>query len=342
MIRWFRLIALLAALSAGVEASIILPNCPWDELKARLDRPASVPLKTVLDRYLRRYEAKLEDPTVGVELEGIIPTGKSLGEIAEQLRPLVAAAAGVALEEVRVEGTHVSIYRNGSAWSFEVKEDKSIQPPEGYRDIEITSPILASEQDIQALLAVVKALPSLGMRAEPITGGLHVHTGAGGPAKGKLILVTDGNPEAIRKENEAKESAQVAELAVLFKVCSLVERQLPQAFMVSPQRSSFLQPMDPALLAKIDQGTVTLADLQKTGEGTREKPGLRFTKHGTFEGRHGNSTIDPVLVERDLRFWRALKKSVQAKDPALFKYLSETPEWSVDIHEISRLIGAPL
>jgi hypothetical protein len=190
--------------------------------------------------------------------------------------------------------------------------------------VEVSTPILKTEADLQWLYAVLDDLKTGGLRAAPTRGGVHVHVGLPEPRSRRALLVA----------------------AVYMKVVQAIEWEWMRRLGVSGLRQ--LQPLSQLTVERIDSGPNELrvaffsalrdfllanpAGVQAFLDDDRYLPRsdalpiplVRLQKLlnlGTIETTVWNSTLDPAEISGAVRFSRALASKLLAQDPPFMAFL---------------------
>lgn len=137
------------------------------------------------------YEFTQDGPTVGIELEGILPRHFTYTDLRDGVKNAfkeqLSSQLGVTQIEV-IDGTDhrgntkalLRYVKGGHTYTWEFKHDYSVESKDvGMQDIEIASPVLRNKEDFDFYFSVIDFLKSkFGLQAEPYTGGFTFISGS--------------------------------------------------------------------------------------------------------------------------------------------------------------------
>jgi hypothetical protein len=281
--------------------------------------------------------------TVGVELEGIIPgenRDNAFARMTKELKRRFAQLYPRAAVEVENydyktrrgeprKGTKIIVtQRNGHEIIWHLRDDGSIQAPDGYVGIELVSPILKYQEDIKRYYAVVDTMTASGMKAQENSAALQAHVGFSedGPLSKTAVTAP----------------AKVAEALVMIWTFAKVEDEIMKHFGVHPKRQKFTMPTPKTILKDISRGEI---DIENTNlfDLINNHYNYRYWalnvhslfQFGTVEVRFANSTTDLDKIEKFLDFSRKIVRAVRTKDTRLLGLLVKYRHESIPLPELA-------
>ena len=264
----------------------------------------------------------------GIEWEGLRPPTINLRRLITLLSQELEGR-GIRIDAIDPE-THTLRFRRGNeVYLIEVKNENFWKDDEA---TEIVSPILRNASDRQLFLDLIGRLPALGLRELPDHAGVHFHF--------------DFN------------AAAPAEILVLLRAWSLVEKEVMSRAGVRAARMSYNNPVLPRvenLLRDLANGTWNPSQMDaftslmsyfrdETGRVSRQfSLNLdALTKHGTVEFRFMNSTTNSVEIARYHRFTGALVAAVRRRDPLLLDWLARASQGEhATVENLAQALGVP-
>ncbi|MBL7671062.1 MAG: amidoligase family protein [Bdellovibrionaceae bacterium] len=239
--------------------------------------------------------------TVGVEVEGVLP-GQNQWDVYSRMRfevvNILEHSTGVARVAPHPLANFIEFDFNGRTHVFTIKLDGTIKPPQGFFGIEITSPIMHNEQELEIFTHIVSELNSrLGYTPEPSSTGLHVHLGF---------------------KDSSEEEKKLTLLAF-----EALESTLHAHFKPNPGRRGHLA----SVVGQTDRWSAARLDF--IGFLTRihgEFPNIRMShlregNYGTIEVRFFNSTMNRQKIIQAVNLVRFVIAKIRLRDPLLLKLL---------------------
>ena len=281
--------------------------------------------------HYKPWNTKKHPITVGVEIEAIVPkkitNPKWLALIAQKLK-----RAYPRLEVVRTSSNTLQYKTSprSPVHEYQTKEDVSIHYPEGYRGVELVSPVLSKPRDLQSFYQIIKSLATDGGGVPaPLSAGVHVHIG-------------------FRKASDE-------ELSFLTWLLASVEKQVYSKFQVFHTRKKYANPtsahVKDAYKEKIktykSQDPLCPTDelLKKTvpisSVDLQRCRGLNlqaFDRQQTVEFRYFNSTLNVAKIEGFIRFAKGVSTAVRTQDPRLIQFLKQHPQ-HIDLEALLQALG---
>ncbi len=260
--------------------------------------------------------------TVGVEVEGVIPSSTSY----DQLAQMIIAHVRSRFPEQRVrmddEANEFSQFGNvylewgprGQGQQLAIKMDGSLPGDGVINGVEITSPILRTPRDFQIFSSIMEHLIESGIYKAHPKAGVHVHIGMPG--------------------------AQAREVALLVRAFTAVQDPAYEHFQVLRSRERFAERLSPRylrLLTRVSQVTRKMNELYSRFH--HKFTGLNLIHLGndrmrTVEFRLFNSTEDIGEMQRAIAFSASLVEQVRTRGPFIQSLLRETPSDSEAFEEL--------
>lgn len=274
------------------------------------------PLK-VLESSFQRITPRpdlLQKETLGVEFEGVVPNAGQSDEIS--LFNGLARTRAMESEVLTFDDVVQFPSRLGFNRWFRLKQDPSINnlnfnqggdPQLLHPDksgVEVVSDILKNEAEIEDYWTLLRDLAGSGeLRAEPVTGGMHVHVGF--------------------------ENPYPAEVGFIVGITAVLEREILEFVQASPIRTVSVHPVDVEAFEPLIMGADDVRDVRawmSTHIPVNHRPVISFDKLGkyrTIELRFFPSSLNPVLTRFAVEFSRRFVRSVRGKDSRWLAFLRE-------------------
>lgn len=235
------------------------------------------------------------------------------GRVRERLAQIVQRRIQEEFPNIEVLITQITIYKeyeyivhyelNGRTYEYAVKHDGTIKPPPVHIGVELNSPKLYTQQDINLFYDILRILKTEGNAKTSYTAGVHVHIGF---------------PEA-----------HPHEIALALSLFAAFEQQIHNAFSVLPERrrkyAEFTEYKALSFLRKTDNNSFTIRDIQEPisikGHGLNIISS--FQKFGTVEFRLFNSSLSPRQIGQMIDFAQSFIRAIREKDPKLVKLVTE-------------------
>jgi hypothetical protein len=285
-----------------------------------------------------QYVAKLSSPTIGVEVEGVIPKEIGLKGMFEVLSkelklefPKLNMNSRDLIDVIRTGeerlikeisyATSSPTAKYGGRAVWRVREDGSIKPPTGYEGAEINSPIMRTIDDKNRFYRILNSWVESGLRAEKSSAGIHVHVGF--------------------------QKAHLSEILLLVKAFSLIEVELIDFFEVEKSRRHFAEITPESLLEELEKinekassdiNPNELKDLSRDTERYKEFIEKHYDykywalnlkslfSFGTVEFRIWNSTMDIAEIKTMIEFASGLVHGIRSKNPKLLEFIKNPPK----------------
>lgn len=239
--------------------------------------------------------------TIGVEVEGVLP-GSSDWDVSSRMRSevvrILESLPGITKVAPHPYANFVEFDFNNRTHQFSIKRDGTIRPPPGFFGIEVTSPIMHDNDEIDIFTHIVGELNSrLAYSPEPSSTGLHVHLGF--------------------KDSSDEEK----KLALL--MFELLESHLYDRFKPNIGRTSHLISVVGQTQRWIESGLDFQGFLKRIhGEYRNIRMShLKNGDYGTLETRFFNSTTNKQEIIEAVNLVRTLVKKIRLRDPLLLKML---------------------
>ncbi len=245
----------------------------------------------------------------GIEWEGLRPPNMGLSRLTSSIA-VELRERGMEIVQLDREGGRITFRRGNQSYVLNV-QNESFQA-DGLAT-ELVSPIMRSREDRELILGLIDRLPGLGLRELPDHAGIHFHFDF--------------------------HDAEAAEILVLLRAWSLIEKDILARAAVRTARASYNNPILPTverILRDLAQGTWRPSQVDsfptllayfrdEQGQASRQFS-LNINamqKHGTVEFRFMNSTTSSAEIARFHRFTGSLVAAVRRRDPALIAWLEE-------------------
>ncbi len=287
--------------------------------------------------------------TMGIELEGVFPgasremTFQKLGDLVEtEFRKHIYTGAtiqrtpysfqtrrGEPRQAIKLTVSFAAPSKKVEEWHL--RDDGSIRPPLDFYGVELVTPILRKQSDVEKFRRLVAFLSAQGLRAQPDSAALQAHVG-----------FTENGP--IDKQSITPAS-KVAEALVMILTFSKIEKELMRLFAVNPARQKFTMPTPEPLVQAILNGEISTADtkLFDVVEKYYEYRYWALNVHslfqfGTVEVRFANSTVDPSTTDAFLDLSYKIVRAVRSKDPRLLALLNQHIDEEIPLIELARAL----
>ncbi len=187
---------------------------------------------------------------------------------------------------------------DGRIYDYEIKEDTSIHSTPVHLGMELASPKMYNQQDINLFHDILNQLKKEGKIKTSYTAGTHVHVGF---------------PEAYPHE-----------IALALSLFSAFQQQIYEAFSVLPERrrrhAEFIGNKVLSFLREIDNNDFTIKDIldrfPTKNYSLNPEPLNRFD---TVEFRLFNSSLNPEQIGQMINFAQAFIRAIREKDPQLLR-----------------------
>jgi hypothetical protein len=290
---------------------------------------------------LERVVAK---PTVGVEVEGYLPShedwlpGEARARFTSQMHDAIFSALpkGTRVKSEQMKKNESGLYNftytyevEGRTHAWKLIGDSSLDSSADWEGSEVISPILdlsPGSPDLEIYTSVMHELKYQGFKADPQSAGTHVHVGMPEP--------------------------QVLELGVIARLFSQIQFDVFRYFGPRPGRSLYARPVPQDFLKSLHplvmhtrNVEVFLEAYASSSTRTARHHALNLhalKRHGTVEFRMFNSTLDVAGLDLMIGFSHRLVHAVRNSDPKLMAYLESLEGQGADLFGVSKAIGIDL
>ena len=266
-------------------------------------------------KHFKAWDFKKAPLTLGIEVEAVVPNTVSDPDVLHIIMNQIHAQHPKAvIKQINASSLEYQSSRTSPTYIYKTDRDKSINPPAGFRGIELISPILRTQHDVEVFYKILEQLhQQLRLTAAPMSAGVHVHIGF--------------------------PKAQSEELSLLGWLFDSIEAQVHDKFKTILPRLKWANYTDAKVKELYKNKDKQLRQQPKPLDHKAEphdneffKPtwskhyGLNFTslpKLGTVEFRFANSSTNVAKVRGFVNFTSTLVKAVRSHDPRLIKFLEQ-------------------
>ena len=267
--------------------------------------------------------------TAGIEFEGSIPKHLSFRTIAEAIEADLKQRNPydrVWIEEEpfgNIESSyHVKHDKNGWIKTYSIKVEGDLNFEKLYepdvKGLEITSPIMRTEEEVSYFISILDELRSFGLKSRPDKGGIHIHWGV-------------------------KETETLSNVSNLYKaVYKLIQSSLKH-FNFGSDRGEFLNFLSfksivdnfAAVAQENPDETLSEGDVEQISKRSL----MRYeSRYGTIELRLFNSTLNPDLNQFYFEFTQAIFEAwKEGENSELWRYLMNNEP--VSFESVLELMG---
>ncbi len=283
-------------------------------------------------------------PTVGVEVEGYLPSheswipGEARLRFRDQMHDAIFSALpkGARVKSEQMKKGDSGLYNftytyeiQGRKHTWKLIGDSSLDSTGDWEGSEVVSPVLdlsPGSPDLDIYTSVMHELKYRGFKPDPQSAGTHVHVGMPEP--------------------------QVLELGVIARLFSQMQFDIFRYFGPRPGRSLYARPVPQDFLKSLHplvmhtrSVEVFLEAYSSSSTRTARHHALNLhalKRHGTVEFRMFNSTLDVAGLELMIGFSHRLVHAVRNSDPKLMAYLQSLEGKEADLFGVSKAIGIDL
>jgi hypothetical protein len=285
--------------------------------------------------------------TLGIEAELVIPSNLTFNNVAEILTKYIKQNNPDSQVTRKIEydiahGRDVIVVNQldkGIVKRWEIGEDLSIVPPNGFRGVEIASPVLKDSNDLNFWYQFLDKLNEHGAQSVPRSGGTHFHTRMLNLTGRKIILLTSLWSK-IEEEIHSllKTSYNRKKFTPIYPKTLKLELNMYMEKLISDLNiewdpneviSLFKDYSDPHILSQ----STTRYSLDVLSS---------MRRYGTFEFRIFSSTNDPKLMQRYVDFISRLLVRIEKNDFRLYELQGKYLEQKIPLWELEKITGSQL